>query len=449
MHGLPLDLVPGVLDALQWRVGDLAACCRVSRTWREWATPRLYERLWLRDQLRVIRVFQTLSDHPHLARLVRILELRVFPFGLPAERLEQLEEQIVRTLHAAVNLHELCWTRDGSLNDRVLRTMFDELKHLRKLELTGNSKLWSPALLCDKIPRSVQELQIVLPDRHVAQHLVRLAASVDRLEALSLFCMNTSLITDALLAELAQHARLRRLTLVGCKAVHGPGVTQLAQAGAMQVLALEGVGMAPDALPALLPYTHAVRSLTLTYPKRAEDAAPFFAHLAELTSSCANLEALTLYARSGSAPALDGDDDGDAAEAPAPAPAHPVRSVPLPPGSETAVVPVAHAADKNPRLSTAFVRRLIFGRTARTLRKLWVYEMAVSMHQLQMLALSTLSDHLEDLVVHLFEADVEALAHYLSKFSRLRSVHIMSHVRSQAEFTYEDIESGSGTGYGT
>ena len=62
------------------------------------------------------------------------------------------------------------------------------------------------------------------------------------------------------------------------------------------------------------------------------------------------------------------------------------------------------------------------------------------MHQLQMLALSTLSDHLEDLVVHLFEADVEALAHYLSKFSRLRSVHIMSHVRSQAEFTYEDIE---------
>lgn len=73
MHGLPVDLVPGLLDALQWRVGDLAACCRVCRVWRELATPKLYHRLWLRDHTRVIRVFATLAAHPELARLVRII----------------------------------------------------------------------------------------------------------------------------------------------------------------------------------------------------------------------------------------------------------------------------------------------------------------------------------------------------------------------------------------
>ena len=118
-----------------------------------------------------------------------IEELRVFPFGLPAEELEALEEKIVSSLHATINLRELCWTRDGSLNDRILRTMFANLQQLRKLELTGTSKLWSPALLCEVVPRSVCDLQIVLPDRNVIHYLPRLIKSVNKLEALSLFCM--------------------------------------------------------------------------------------------------------------------------------------------------------------------------------------------------------------------------------------------------------------------
>lgn len=73
MQGLPLEVVPEVFNALSWRVGDLAACCRVCRTWNQLAIPKLYERLWLRDHLRVVRVFHTLADSPHLAKHVRIL----------------------------------------------------------------------------------------------------------------------------------------------------------------------------------------------------------------------------------------------------------------------------------------------------------------------------------------------------------------------------------------
>ena len=118
---------------------------------------------------------------------------------------------------------------------------------------------------------------------------------------------NSALITDALLETLAASARLRRLTLVGCKNVHGPGVVRLAQAGALDTLALEGVGMPPEALAQLAPYTHGVRALTLTYPGRAEDVAPFFARVAELVGGCDALASLTLYARSGSPPALGSD----------------------------------------------------------------------------------------------------------------------------------------------
>lgn len=235
---------------------------------------------------------------------------------------------------------------------------------------------------------------------------------------------NTSEITDILLEQVADYARLQRLTLVGCKAVHGDGVIKLAQTGDLRELALEGVGLEQGTLARLTPYTHHVHALTLTYPKRMEEAPSFFSRLAELTSECERLEALTLYARSGSAPALDGDmdEDEDEDEAPPRPPPrqhlHPVMAAPIASDTTTALVPVANVPE-NPSLSTAFVRRLVFGRAARSLRKLWVYEMAVSMHQLQILALSQLSDRLEDLVVHLFEADLVRIVSHSGRAAAL------------------------------
>lgn len=112
---LPLEILPHILGHLQWRTRDLAACSLVCTTWHRFATPLLYARLFLRTQQRLIRVFAALEANERLARLVRVLEIRVFPFGLRAEQLEKLEASILRSLQAAVRLEELHWTRTGSL----------------------------------------------------------------------------------------------------------------------------------------------------------------------------------------------------------------------------------------------------------------------------------------------------------------------------------------------
>lgn len=113
---LPVELLPHILEQLSWRVGDLASCCLVSRTWSHYATPLLYSRLFLRNQQRLIQVFRSLHSNSSLAKLVRVLEIRVFPFGLQAEELERLENNILQSLQGAVNLEELHWTRTGSLS---------------------------------------------------------------------------------------------------------------------------------------------------------------------------------------------------------------------------------------------------------------------------------------------------------------------------------------------
>ena len=188
-------------------------------------------------------------------------------------------EMCIRDRHNTVNLEALHWTRTGSLNNRLLLTMFDRLQRLQKLEITGNSRLeatgttrtWSPGLLVAKVPKSLRQVSIVLPDRMCAQMLVPLAAKLEgQLDTLSVLSLDSPVITDAVLAELAVYTpRLRRLALVGCKHVQGPGVQALVStAGAehLRELALEGLPLVPGMLRSLAPFAEQLRSLTLTYP---------------------------------------------------------------------------------------------------------------------------------------------------------------------------------------
>lgn len=411
MHALVADLVPLVLAHLRWRVRDLAACCRVCKLWQRYATPLLYERIWLRDQTRLVRVFRALATYPYLALHVRILELRVFPFGMRAEDLEALEAQIVQALQRMKCLVELCWTRTGSLSDRVLLSMFDQMHHLRKLELTGNSRSWTPELLVERMPRSVRALSFLLPDQNVARHLPALARRADALESLQLLCMHSTVITDDILRSVAEHVpRLRRLSLVGCKHVHGPGVDALVT-DALSDLSLESVALEPGVLTRLAPRFAALRQLTLTYPRHTQAVPAFWDEVGHVLDACMGLASFTLYAPGGSAPVLGGEDtdvDGEDATA-------------------------------CPAMSTACIQRLCGSPSAHTLHTLRLHGLGVSLAQLFLLAHSPLQHTLCDLVVHLYEDDISALHASLSRLTSLTSLHILSHLRSKAELCEEDV----------
>lgn len=360
-------------------------------------------------------------------------ELRVFPFGLEAERLEALEAQIMQTFLHTSHLRKLCWTRDGSLNDRMVRTMFDCLDQLHTLEITGNSRLWSPALLAEKLPRSLRHLRILLPDRAVAQHLAamveRCAANLEGLFLLSMVCIranqNTSEITDAVLLQVAAHVpAMEHLTLVGCKGVQGEGVKALVQSGTMTHLALEGITLSPPLLRTLATATSRLRSLTLTHPRRADEVAAFYASLTAMVTACDHLEELTLYA-----PRNAGQREaGRARPQTAPAPVAPNQG-------ETGLVLVATPPDPTPSLDTEFVRRLVFSPASYTLTKLAVYEIQVSVQQLQLLALSRLADSVIHVALHLYEDQHTAIAFYLAKFKQLTTLHLASSESSSLYYT--------------
>ncbi|SNX82859.1 uncharacterized protein MEPE_01565 [Melanopsichium pennsylvanicum] len=365
LGALPLDLLVPILSHLRHRVRDLATCALVCHLFNQIATPLLYERLFLRDQTRLKLVFACLGSSPDLCRLVKVIQLRVFPFGLDAERLERLEIDIETTFINAINLEELVWTRAGSLNDRLLPTLLSSSANLRRLELAGDARLWSTATLLKHIPCSIRTLNVILPERvilrglvDIAQKLVQGSPSADRsaslssrmdtlqiesgnkmdelagLRSLSILCQHSPHLTDAILLALAPHLRhLRRLSLAGCRAVTGKGIEAILRSasssstgGGITDLAMEGLNIQAKDIGLLHPYACSLRLLSLTYPRSASSSGSrslsasslneFYHHFAKLVEKAEALEELTHYAGSGSRPAMDGgggggeDDDG-------------------------------------------------------------------------------------------------------------------------------------------
>ncbi|CCF53139.1 hypothetical protein NDA14_002395 [Ustilago hordei] len=356
LGALPLDLLVPILSHLRHRVRDLAACALVGRLFNEIATPLLYERLFLRDQTRLKLIFACLGSNPDLCRLVRIIELRVFPFGLDAERLERLEIDIETTFTNAINLEELVWTRAGSLNDRLLPTLLSSSPKLRRLELAGDVRLWTTSTLLKYVPLTVRELSLVLPEKatlrglvDIAEKLLRggqsdnttsLASGMDALKiddsstedatglrSLNILCQHSSHLTDVILMALAPHLKLlRRLSLAGCRAITGRGIEAVLRSAAeggpgVSDLAMEGLNIQAQDVSLLHPYASSLRLLSLTYPRSASSSGSkplsaaslneFYTDFAKLIEKADHLVELTHYAGSGSRPAMDGGHEGD------------------------------------------------------------------------------------------------------------------------------------------
>ncbi|CAO1631468.1 unnamed protein product [Sympodiomycopsis kandeliae] len=330
---LPLELLPLILQQLSTtnRLSTLATCSQVCRTWSTFAKPHLWRRLWFRSQDRVRLVFSVLAQRPELCTLVKVIELRVFPLGLPAEQLERLEADIGKALNYMDNLEELVWTRTGSLNDRILPDLISNRQKLHTLELTGNTRYYDVGMLYQghqgirsqspskatgyvgEYPLvALRNLSFVLPDSNAIQAMTELAKR-SQLKSVNILCQHSSVFLPVHAELLSEHlASLDRLILVGCKRLDGDSVRKMlagSQVG-IKTLGLEGVGVHPSRLPTLIPLlSSTLRTLSLTLPKPSFcPHSEFYTHLSGVVSSLENLQEFTLYAPGGVRADEDQDD---------------------------------------------------------------------------------------------------------------------------------------------
>lgn len=73
--------------------------------------------------------------------------------------MDEMERDVVLTLRAAASLRHLAWTRTGSLNDRIVADLFPHLARLRSLELTGDTRTYSPWNLIARLPAPAPHVQ--------------------------------------------------------------------------------------------------------------------------------------------------------------------------------------------------------------------------------------------------------------------------------------------------
>lgn len=357
---LPVELVPLILSHLSHSLSTLCNTSLVNRLFLDQSRPILYDRLWLRSQARVTLLFRTLGSSPSLCSLVKVLEVRVYPLGLRAEALEQLEEQVGNSLSWMDNLVELYWTRTGSLNDRIVDQMVQGKRKLKVLELTGNTRYYDirriggsqttrrreATLPSSSIATShsddkgkgdvdfpfpsLQDFSLLLPTEEAIRHLLEVSNRV-RLRSISLLCQHTSVFQPAHAAVLADRcADLERLVLVGCKRVDGDSMTKMIKGSrrGIKALSVEGCSVVstttaqllklpfvdaerpllrslawqhPSFFPAYSPsLTATLTTLTLTLPRPSFCShSDFYLHLGQLVSQLDHLSQFTLYAPSG------------------------------------------------------------------------------------------------------------------------------------------------------
>ncbi|KAH9934099.1 hypothetical protein B0H21DRAFT_759722 [Amylocystis lapponica] len=208
---LPLELLPDILQHII-RPSHLAAICLVNKSFHFFAVSQLYKRAfiyaWHKDgKAKVVKLFRTLADHPHLASHVQQLgHHREFPKALHSADHESLFAVCLAGIVNCVNLRSCTWTRDGSLTSRVLETLLLLGRH-----------------------------------QHAASWVSRTGLTLKYLSLVS-----SPLVNDALLETLAPNlANLEHLYIVGCPKVTEQGLWAVLHANYRGLLALGMEGVSP------------------------------------------------------------------------------------------------------------------------------------------------------------------------------------------------------------
>jgi len=313
MPSLPPELWQEILSHL-YRRQDLFNACLVCSYWDALARPVLYEhvRLFQRDLDRVPVFFARLAQSPHLCALIRKLEVRVYPIKTLIRERRELEELAVQVLCHAINLQDLVWTRAKTLTDELVQAIV-ELPSLQSLEINGSTRLavvsnYDVDLLLE-LP-ALKRLAIIMPDRRmgaripgIIERITHVPDAPVRLEALSLLCRESPIVSSALMARIQESllsgpspATLKTLSLVGCTSLHDDALLGLLSAlpeGTLEHLALESIALRPEFISAAGSRLSGLRSLKLTHP--GPSSATYLDHVAGGIKSMHHLESFTLY----------------------------------------------------------------------------------------------------------------------------------------------------------
>ncbi|GAA6026843.1 hypothetical protein JCM8097_005901 [Rhodosporidiobolus ruineniae] len=311
LSNLPLELLPQLLAPLVSR-RDLVNVSLVNREWRLVGQQLLYRwiRLFGRDLAIALTLFQTLADCPHLARLVRTLEIRVYPLSMKVEEARAIEAVAIKALRNCVNCESLVWTRKGALTDRVWEAI-NTLPRLRSFEFNAHTNLspgsWDADHLLNLPP--LRSMSLILPDRAVSNIIPAFLNSQRQksgeenqllLEELSILCRESTVINDKVVFALApamSGSRIRSLAFAGCSKLTGdPLLALLPHLPHLRNLALEACNLDPSFYTLAAPHLAQLHSLKLTHPGPRHPTLPaFFPALETLLSEATSLTAFTLY----------------------------------------------------------------------------------------------------------------------------------------------------------
>ncbi|OSD01016.1 hypothetical protein PYCCODRAFT_1370033 [Trametes coccinea BRFM310] len=256
---LPVELLPLVLQHVV-RPSHLAALCLVNKSFYTFAVPLLYERVFIyawhkEGKAKVIKLFRTLADYPHLAQLVQRLVIRDFPKALQSEDHDTILELCLNGIRNCVNLKACTWTRHGSLTSRVLETLV-ECPRLSELEVNGqHNNYYDPRILPQFT--HLRKLSLIMPSGAVINILPSWTQNAqETLQYLSLICkaslpveQSSTRVTDGVLHQIAPHVpNLEYLCLVGCPKVTHEGLWAVLSSIYRGIvgLGLEGVSTAFD-----------------------------------------------------------------------------------------------------------------------------------------------------------------------------------------------------------
>ena len=211
--------------------------------------------------MQVRELLWTLANCPHLARYVKklgmyfivvisaklshsnLLELRDFPKNLTSSEREDLFELCIRGIANCTSLSSCSWTRDGSLNTVILRTL-QQNTHLRELEINGHHNYYYDPLTLANFT-GLRKISLIMPSGDVIKMLPSwLESTGDTLRVLSLVCKSAAQVTDTLLSSIAGNLQnLEELHLAGCPKVTHKGVSAILEANNTRIraLALEGL----------------------------------------------------------------------------------------------------------------------------------------------------------------------------------------------------------------